>query len=209
MLNEIESYIFGLLITDGSLYLTSRNRGKVSLEVSYIDLDIVEKLCKFISGSKIYTRERITNFSGKKVHRTAIFINFKLEFRTKLISYGFPIKNKTMNASIPIVEFNEFDFWRGVIDGDGSLGITSKNIPFISLVTKSENLKIEYLKFLEKYLNIKKSINRNKRDNVYNIMVTNENAIKLINLIYYDTSKIYLNRKFIKAKQVLLWQRNN
>ena len=114
-----------------------------------------------------------------------------------------------MNASIPIVEFNEFDFWRGVIDGDGSLGITSKNIPFISLVTKSENLKIEYLKFLEKYLNIKKSINRNKRDNVYNIMVTNENAIKLINLIYYDTSKIYLNRKFIKAKQVLLWQRNN
>ena len=46
MLNEIESYIFGLLITDGSLYLTSRNRGKVSLEVSYIDLDIVEKFLK-------------------------------------------------------------------------------------------------------------------------------------------------------------------
>ena len=61
-MNENESYIFGLLITDGSMYLTTRNRGKVTLEVSEKDFDIVEKLFNEIPGSKIHTRTRNTNF---------------------------------------------------------------------------------------------------------------------------------------------------
>ena len=34
-MNENESYIFGLLMTDGCLELRDRNRGKISLEISY------------------------------------------------------------------------------------------------------------------------------------------------------------------------------
>ena len=44
-LNRIESYIFGLLITDGNIYFAKeRNRGRVTLEISERDKDIVEKL---------------------------------------------------------------------------------------------------------------------------------------------------------------------
>lgn len=135
-MNKEESYIYGLLITDGSLSLRTRNRGKVSLEVSKKDEDIIYKLCNLIPNSHQRERTRDTNF--KKDYTTKIFSNTRREFREKLISQGFPVINKTLNASPPILDYSEFDFWRGVIDGDGSIGITSKDIPFISLVTKSE-----------------------------------------------------------------------
>ncbi len=36
-----KSYIMGLLMTDGNLYLTSRNRGHISIELSQKDQDIL------------------------------------------------------------------------------------------------------------------------------------------------------------------------
>ena len=64
MLDKNDSYIYGLLITDGSMYLTTRNRGKVTLEISKKDEDIVMKLNKLIPKSKIHERVRNTNFKN-------------------------------------------------------------------------------------------------------------------------------------------------
>jgi len=208
-MNKIDSYIFGLLITDGSLYLTTRNRGKVTLEVQERDFDIVQKLYNIIENSKIHTRTRKTNFSNGKDYTTVLFTNHLKVFRDGLISCGFPIKEKTLNANIPTVSFEKYDFWRGVIDGDGSIGFTSTGIPFISLVTKSENLKINYLRFLKDELGIEKHLNRNKRDNVYNIIVTRENAVKLAGLLYYDDNNLLsLDRKLLKSKEIKIWKRD-
>lgn len=196
-----ESYIYGLLITDGSLYLQSRNRGRVSLEVNIKDEEILNKLCKYIPNSNIKQRIRNTNF--KQNYATKIFYNYRRDFRDKLLSWGYPILNKTLNACPPKVEYSEFDFWRGVIDGDGSIGITKQNIPFISLVTKSEILKISYLEFLKKYIKIDKNINRNMRDNVYNIMITRKHAVQLSKFLYLDnTTDLYLSRKLEKGLEI-------
>ena len=201
-MNEVDSYIYGLLITDGNLNLRTRNRGKVTLEVSIKDSDIVEKLYSVIPGSNpIRERTRTTNFSESYVSK--IFSNTKLEFRQKLINQGFPIKNKTLYANTPKVPYKKYDFWRGVIDGDGSLGFTGEGIPFVSLVTKSEILKDEYLKFLNEEFGIVKNIHRNKRDNVYNIYLSGEKAIKLAKLLYLNTkNNLYLNRKYDKALEM-------
>lgn len=209
MLDKNDSYIYGLLITDGSMYLTTRNRGKVTLEISKKDEDIVMKLNKLIPKSKIYERVRNTNFKNNSV--TKIFSNHQLSFRTKLISQGFPIKDKTINANTPIDYYDEYSFWRGVIDGDGSLGFIKDGTPFISLVTKSEKLKDEFLSFIRKELGIDKHLNRNKRDNIYNIVIKAENAVKLSKLLYLtDTStNLYINRKYIKAKEMQNWKRIN
>lgn len=59
-MNENESYIFGLLITDGNLSLNTRNRGKVTLEINKRDEDIIEKLFNLIPNSKIHERVRNT-----------------------------------------------------------------------------------------------------------------------------------------------------
>lgn len=200
-MDKNESYIFGILVTDGNLYLTSRNRGKVQLEISKKDEDLVDKLVKLVPFSSKGSRKRKTNFSKSEVGYVC-FRNTKMEFRKKLIENGFPVKNKTLNASTPLGEYEEISFWRGVIDGDGSVGITSKNEPFVSLVTKSEFLKEKYLEFLHKKFGITKKLNRNKRDNVYNIVVKNKNAKDLANLLY-NNDEIHLNRKYDKAMFIL------
>ena len=64
MLDKNDSYIYGLLITDGSMYLTTRNRGKVTLEISKKDEDIVMKVNKLINKSKIHKIVRNTNFNN-------------------------------------------------------------------------------------------------------------------------------------------------
>lgn len=199
-MDKNESYIFGILITDGSLYLANRNKGGVRLEISEKDEDLIDKLVEIIPNSSKRKRTRTTNFS--KEYCSVSFNNYQKEYRDRLIENGFPTHNKTINANIPSCEYDEISFWRGVIDGDGSVGITNKNEPFISLVTKSEFLKEEYLKFLFKNFNISKKASRNKRDNVYNIMVKNKNAVDLAKLLY-DNDNIHLNRKYNKAKTII------
>ncbi len=201
---EEKSYIFGLLGTDGNLYLTDRNRGKITLEVNIKDRDICEKLFSLVPNSKLSERTRDTNY--KQEYHSICFTNHQLSFRQELINFGFPLKDKTNNISIPIQTYSERDFWRGVIDGDGSIGYTAKDIPFVSLVTKSESLKQAYCEMLLHNFNIEKNISRNKRDNIYNIVVYKEEAQKLCEYLYSDAT-LYLNRKYQKAQEVLKWIR--
>lgn len=200
---EEKSYILGLLGTDGSLNI-SGNKGKVTLEVNHKDKDIVEKLFSLIPNSSISERTRDTNL--KKNYSSCSFVNYRKEFREELISFGFPLKDKTNTISTPSQKYSERDFWRGVIDGDGSVGFTANNFPFVSLVTKSESLKQAYCQMLYNNFNIEKNISRNKRDNVYNIMLNKEDAQKLCDYLYTDAS-LYLNRKYEKAMEVLKWIR--
>ena len=72
MIRNID-YIFGILVTDGSIELSSRNRGKVRLEVKYEDRDIVYKLQERIEGSTVTERTRDTNF--KKSYHSICFNN--------------------------------------------------------------------------------------------------------------------------------------
>ena len=111
-----------------------------------------------------------------------------------------------MEACPPSVDYSEIDFQRGFIDGDGSIGITSQNIPFISLVTDSDKIKISYLDFLYRTYGLKKKSSRNKRDNAYNIMVTNEVAVQMAKDLYLN-SDLYLDRKYKKALELQSWVR--
>lgn len=203
-MNEFESYYFGLLLTDGNLSLYERNRGKVTLEVSEKDADIVELLVENIPNSTLARRERSTNFSDD--HKSVIFSNHKKEFRDFLIENGFPAKDKTEICGVPSGEYLERDFWRGVIDGDGSIGYIADGSPFISLVTKSENLKNSFLELLKKRFNIIKNINRNKRDGIYNIMVKNEEAL-LLGAYLYEDSKFFIQRKYESFLSISGWKR--
>lgn len=200
-----KSYIYGLLGTDGNLYLNDRNRGKISLEVSEKDKDIVYKLYNVIPYSHISVRKRDTNF--KKSHVSYVFSNHRKEFRDELISWGYPTKDKKNEFTIPIYNFSEHDFWRGVIDGDGSIGFTSNNEPYISLVIIGESLKDEYLRFLKDTFNIKKNVNRNKRDNAYNITLKNENAIAVLKYLYEEAA-IFIDRKYSSYLNTLQWKRS-
>lgn len=121
-MRDYDSYLFGFLLADGSLYLNSRNRGRVQIEISYNDIDIIEKIYEnFPYKSTITSRERVTNF--KTDYKSIIWGCHQLEFREQLLELGFPRQDKTNVANTPHKKYLKPAFWRGYIDGDGSIGI--------------------------------------------------------------------------------------
>lgn len=203
------SYIYGLFITDGWLCKHKEKINGVAIEVSLKDLDIIEKLHNKIPFSSIYYRNRDTNF--KKNHKSVQFNYSRKDLPLLLVEMGFPIDDKTNNAAPPIVDYDELSFWRGVIDGDGSLGLKSSGTEFISLTTKSDKMKESFCSFLEKITGRKYNPKRNKRDNIYNIGCNGLSAKKVIEHLYnsIDNDSIFLDRKYLKMQEVLKIDINN
>lgn len=98
------------------------------------------------------------------------------------------------------------DYFRGIIDGDGSLGFTASGFPFLSLVTESEYLAKDFIDYIKEVTGKTKTTSRNTRDCVFNIMINKEDAQLLIKEMYYDNC-MALNRKYEKAKDILSWTR--
>lgn len=206
MLDPLDSYLYGLILTDGSIYLTSRNRGKICIELNRKDKELLQKIQTYVPECRIRCRMRNTNF--KQHVETAILNNYKKAFREKFIGYGIPVKDKSIVGTIPNQPYSVPDFWRGVYDGNGSIGFTKANEPFISLVTKSTPLKQELLSLLFEEFRIIKHINQNQRDHVYNIVLKNEDAIQFGNFIY-NNADIFMQRKYNNYIQFQNWKRTS
>ncbi len=205
--NPHYAYLFGFIQTDGHLYNNTRDRGRVSIEVSEKDEEILWVFKSLIPfNSSIAKRVRKTNFSSS--YTSAIWRVYDKRFRDILESWGLPNGSKSTIVKPPSCNFSKVDYFRGLIDGDGSLGLTAKGFPFLSLVTSSSHIAVEYLELINQITGKVKTSNRNTRDNVYNIVVYKEDAQILTNHLYYDGC-LALPRKLIKASEVLSWIRPN
>lgn len=198
------SYIYGLFLADGYLTENTRNRGKLGIELSEKDADIIPKIKKELKdfNSSIIKRARSTNF--KNNYNSIGLYFFSLELRNQIKMQGFPSGKKSKLTKPP--KFENVSFWRGYFDGDGSLGITSKGYPFLSLVTISPYIADAWILFLYKIINKQKTTSPNKRDGAYNICVYKEDAQKVAQILYTNAS-LYLNRKYKKHEKISKWQR--
>lgn len=200
------SYFFGFAQADGSLTASSRNRGKLQIELNENDLQLLKSFRNMFVPlySSISQRQRDTNF--KKNHKSYVWAIFNLEFRREINSLGLPYGKKSEIIASPSVDFCERDYIRGLVDGDGSVGMAKNGRPFISLVLKSESLKDYLFDVIEKITGQRKELNRNRRDNVYNIMLNREKAQRFISYLYYPDC-LTLQRKLGGAKIALRWKR--
>lgn len=200
----INSYLYGLFGTDGSARTdTYGHLSYIVLELSEQDKDIIFLIHElFPSTTKVKERERDTNFK-KNYKSVSLYFNDK-EVLKWFADNGFPIKNKTEDISVPRGNYNKYDFWRGVLDGDGSV-IFRNEKPMINLTTKSEFLKEGFVNFVFEEIGVKLNPHRNKRDNIYNIGITSKNAQKLVQKIWYDDCLLSIKRKKDSADKVKKW----
>ena len=201
------SYMIGLFQTDGHLTSDSRNRGRLVIELKERDSKVLEKIAELLPCNYgIYRRERKTNFSDKLYSSVSLKI-YDRNFREWVSKYV-PIGKKSNIISIPKEGFSEIDYWRGVVDGDGSLGITSKGKgwPFLSLITCREKLASEFCTFIYSFTGKRKTFSRNCRDNVFNICITKEDTQLVVKNLYYKEC-LCIERKGISSKSVLDWVR--
>lgn len=199
------SYLIGFVSGDGHLSASTRNRGRLAIELAATDKEILERLQKIIPGySSITPRTRDTNF--KDAYESVILSVCGLKFRRWLVSCGIPYGNKSRIIAPPTKRFSKVDFLRGLIDADGSLGFTKTNVPFVSLVTSSDAMKDFVVGFARTHLGREKLVQRNARDDVYNLCFFAEDAQALARLLY-DSPCLALARKVEAASKIRLWER--
>lgn len=207
VLDKDMSYIYGWFLADGTLYNTTRNRGRLSTEVSSKDLDILEKMSYVLTRegfkNSITSRTRNTNF--KSNYESKILRICSLELRTFFKECGFPEGKKSCVAKPPSFQYDEVSFSRGYIDADGSFSIgKTHDIPILSICLSSDFMYEFFREKLKIICGFESNIKRNSRDNVYNLMITRKKALLFIKWLGYEEDGILsLNRKRMKAVELL------
>lgn len=210
---EEVSYLIGFLQGDGHHGEDTRNRGKIRIKLAEKDIDILNKL-ENILGTIINvsrcsrTDDIIFSKYQYQDYKTVNLTIHDLAFRTAIKPYV-PVgcKSDIIEPPLELSNFSKQDYIRGLIDADGSIGISKDNRPFISLCISSEKIKEFLIKDIEEVTGLKKYMNRNKRDNVYNIMLNNEIAIQYATYLYQN-SNLYLDRKYNEYLAFSKWERS-
>ena len=199
------AYFFGFLQCDGHLSENTRNRGRLSVELSIRDVALLERFQELVPyPTSITTRTRSTNFM--KRHTSAIWTLCALEARRELIELGLPVGKKSRIVQPPAVPFSTNDYLRGLVDADGSVGVTSLGLPFVSFTTASEDLRDFFLSQCRDLPGQPCHVTRNTRDGVFNPMATRECAVDLVGRIYYQNC-LELERKATAARRAMNWTR--
>lgn len=199
------AYMFGFLQADGHLHAGPGDKGRLSLEVSSVDRELLlkfQKLCPYPSSVRDRTRD--TNFKAN--HTSSTWSMCALEGRTIICSLGLPYGKKSTLVRPPTVEFSARDYIRGLVDADGAVGFTANSYPFISLTTSSDAIAKHFCEFGKAVGGASRNPGKNARDNVFNILYTSDPAVAIVREIYYDGA-LALDRKATKAQVVKAWER--
>src|SRR5262245_7707404 len=129
--NPSHAYFFGFIQADGHLRRIKGNKGALTVELNSQDRWLLEQFAEIAPVySSISTRRRKTNF--KDGHESAAWAVYDLGFRQTLIALGMPEGRKSGIVKPPEVEFSRPDYYRGIVDADGAVGLTSNEYPFLT-----------------------------------------------------------------------------
>lgn len=198
------AYFFGFAQTDGSHYAGTRQRGRLTIELSQRDEAVLHSFSAlFDVYSRVSYRERVTNFGS---HRAALWTLCDLGFRRELTELGLPAGRKAETVAPPTTAFSVRDYLRGLIDGDGSVGFTRTGRPFISFVTASRPLAEFFCAQALEVVGAHRTLSRNTRDRVFNPVVAGDPAAELAAWLY-PAGCLALDRKRESADRVAAWTR--
>lgn len=199
------AYLFGLLQTDGHHQASTRNRGRITIELAADDAVLLHRLVDIVPWySSVRYRTRDTNFRDS--YRSATWTLSSWDARAELTLLGLPPGPKSSTASPPSAHHARRDYVRGLVDGDGSVGFTGSGKPFVSFVSASEALIRYFEAFGEEITGVPRRTNRNRRDGVFNPMYQSDAAAALARYLYRP-GDLALERKARAALAAGAWAR--
>lgn len=199
------AYMYGFLQADGHLAQGVGNKGSLTVEINVRDIEILRAFQRLTPyNSSISERVRATNFT--ETHHSATWTLCSLEARNTLHQLGLPYGRKSKKIAPPRVAFSRRDYLRGVIDADGSIGLTGQGYPFVSLTTASTAVGVHLCRYTRQLTGAKRIIKRNTRDAIHNVAYTKEAAMRLAEDLYYPGC-LALERKRTSAASLASWKR--
>lgn len=198
-LTDDTAYWVGLLMADGNVH-----KNMVSLRLKESDIRHIEKFRTFMGGS-----QKITAHSSTSGGKTFVKHGYQFNSPTvvaRLAELGIT-ERKSFTATPPPELLDNRHFWRGMIDGNGSLGIypsprsRTKEIVNLELVG-SRNVVDAFCAFASKYLD--RPVNTHSYKSIFKMSLGGRPAARLVALLYDDASTA-LDRKAAKAGEIKDW----
>lgn len=192
-LTELDLYWLGFLMADGYVNYSKKNK--------CLELGLHPRDSEQVSKFKLFTGSHNTIRVTDKVCKICVYSKELVE---RVMPYGLvPRKTKTAQALLGID--NSRHFWRGVVDGDGSLGVHRQRQrgyyyerPQLQLMG-SWYLLVQFCNFLS---STGVHVDFYKSGSMWSFGITGKRALNVIDLLYKD-SLIHLDRKKEKANTLL------
>lgn len=203
-----KAYILGLIMTDGNII---KDYNGFEIQLTEADGYILEKIGDLIGASKTHTVQRIDcshkrtkkGFTNAKdmirltVHNRKIAEDLRelgvVKRKTKILRY---------NGCVP----DEFlsSFFRGLVDGDGCMGVDKRGYPYVRLASASHNFICDLLSIgsiMDFKFSVCKQICKNGNYiSILNVLGGKTKILKNIEQMYNDKGDFYLRRKYEKVQ---------
>jgi hypothetical protein len=195
--DEFKAYWLGFIMADGTLIT---NTNEISIELAYHDHNHLVKLKNYLNVTN-NIKTRIRYRKGTMLKSSILRFSSSTIYK-QMLKLGLT-PNKTKKGSfvdLSLIESNYHrHFWRGYIDGDGSITTENMSIAF------NFDCGSIFLKFIEK-LNIPSEYHdmRYSENDIYNSIRFPQQISKLILDIIYENSNIYLERKYKIYNQIVI-----
>jgi len=189
-INEESAYWIGMLISDGHV-------DERSFRLTQNDIDHLNKFRKFMK----------TDIPISFYDQTPSVRVYRKRLAEKLHEYGLNKSNKTYSAAVNYLMFNRH-FWRGVIDGDGSIMNTNRTTPEIRLLGPRDLLRqfAIFVKTIFPNEPVPRIVKR-KNENIYRVSIYGYRALELMKILYEDAN-VYLDRKYERAMKAIEHYKN-
>lgn len=189
--SEEKAYWLGFIAADGNI---SKNLKRVSLYLKSSDYEHILKFIRNIDSKNVPTRKVDNNATGM----FGVDLN-SIKMVTDLINKGVFPKKSLIISPYSLNETLEKHYWRGLLDGDGSIYLINnkKCLNLCGTYNMCNGLRI----FLNKN-NIQSNSKIYKKGNIFTTILNGNNIVQSICKLLYEDTHIYLNRKYKLAMNI-------
>ena len=195
--DTINAYIFGIIMSDGCLSRTGRNKTAWTVRIGLNDYEMIEQLYKYMCvGSKIFQCGKQYTLRYRNKEAIEFLMRYGLEPR-KSLTLKFPSLPREVLPS----------FIRGYFDGDGSI-ILQKTIyntyAQVTFTCGSLEFLTELQKTLLEVFNIKSQIydGGHLDSHAMSLRITKRSEIDKFYSVIYKDADLYLERKYLKFQEL-------
>lgn len=187
---EEKAYWLGFIMADGSVCKTGHN---LSLGLGIKDIGHLYKFKEHLKATQPIWENKVAcriSISG-------------IEMIRSLEQLGV-VPNKTFKAIVPKIDMGlSRHFWRGIVDGDGSLSLSlSSNQWSVSLVGTIDII-CGFQQVAHRICETRAQPRQHwKTKGIYNIIIGGNNKAKKLSHWLYNDSTIFLDRKYAKYKEI-------
>jgi hypothetical protein len=203
MITPESAYWVGFLLADGCILIHRQKQYHypyIRVGLAAEDADHVEKFRRFLAAEKtveIYSRGTWNGYRRQNIHVLTVG---SVKLASDLATLGVAPNKTGKETAHPNLVMNH-DFWRGVIDGDGSVFVSSKGDPTISLCNGGAELLRQFSRYVQSMVQAKCTIRVN-REGVHTVSISGgRNAPKILAALYKDAT-VALDRKAAKAHAI-------